>query len=57
MSAKEFEKQICSINKKLDEILTIIQSKEETFIPLSKREPDNLSRYFRKYIDSHGVRR
>lgn len=56
MSAEELEKQLCSINKKLDEILILIQIKEETFIPLSKREPDNLSLYFRNYIDAHGAR-
>lgn len=57
MSAEELEKQLCRINKKMDIILALIQSKEENFIPASKREPDKLSRYFRKYIDSHGARR
>lgn len=57
MSAEELEKQLCSINNKLDEILSLIQIKDDTLIPASKREPDKLSRYFRRYIDTHGSRR
>ena len=56
MKKFELEKQLCSINKKLDNILALIQSEEDCFIPSSKREPDKLSRYFRKYIDAHGAR-
>lgn len=56
MEKFELEKQLCSINNKLDEILSLIQIKDDTFIPSSKSEPDKISRYFRKYIDAHVAR-
>lgn len=46
--------QLKSIDNKLDQILDLLLEHKDTFIPSSKKEPDEISLHFQKYMKEYG---
>lgn len=46
--------QLKIIDNKLDQILDLLLEHKDNFIPSDKREPDNISINFQKYMKEYG---